>query len=150
MFESSKELTEPVSVEKVKDLAAKLWSARKLRDEKAEEAKVYAEEYRALEEAMLKVLDACELERFDTDDCTISVAARSSVRVPKGREDKEAFFDYLRERGIYDDLVTVNSQTLNAFYREEEEKAVADGAIEFSIPGLVATQYQTLQVRKKK
>lgn len=147
---SETEQTESVSVEKVKELAAKLWRARELRDEKAEEAKVYADEYRALEETMLKVLDACELERFDSEHCTISVASRSSVRVPKTREDKEAFFSYLRARGVYDDLVTVNSQTLNAYYREEEEKAVAEGAIEFSIPGLSATPYQTLQVRKRK
>ena len=75
---------------------------------------------------------------------------RTSVRMPKDNEERKAFFDYLRERGVYDELVSVSSQTLNAFYRSELELAILRGELDFTIPGLNdVLVVPKLTVRKK-
>lgn len=62
----------------------------------------------------------------------------TSVSMPKNHDDREAFFNYLRERGVYDTYITVNSQSLNAFYKVEREEAEKRGEdmVLFHIPGL--------------
>ncbi len=64
------------------------------------------------------------------------MVSRTSVKTPKSPEDRAAFFDYLKNRGLFDDLITVNSQTLNAFYREELKNARENGQMDIDIPGL--------------
>jgi len=74
---------------------------------------------------------------------------KSSVKVPKDPESKALFFEYLESKGIKDDLLTVNSMTLNSFYKAEKEAAMAAGCEEFTIPGLEApTAFFQLQMRK--
>lgn len=74
---------------------------------------------------------------------------KSSVKVPKDPEAKALFFKYLESKGIKDDILTVNSNTLNSFYKAEKEAAIAAGCEEFSMPGLEApTAYFQLQMRR--
>jgi hypothetical protein len=68
-----------------------------------------------------------------------------TCKVPKETSDREAFFGYLKERGVYEDLITVNSATLNAFYKGEVE-SYGD---EFEIPGIIKSEpYARVSMRK--
>lgn len=64
-----------------------------------------------------------------------SVTQRTSVRLPQGDE-KEKFFTYLKEKGIFEDMVHMNSQTLNSFYKAEMESHLADGDVTWEMPGV--------------
>jgi len=77
---------------------------------------------------------------------------RLTVTLPKTPEDRESFFKYLRDKGLFEDLVTVNSQTLNAFYKKEFEAAAQEGrAVGFKIPGISEPKtVVNLNVRKGK
>lgn len=71
-----------------------------------------------------------------------------SVKVPKLPEERDAFFQYLREKGIFEELITVNSRTLNAFYNAEKAAAIESGADQFSMPGIGATTpYETVEFK---
>lgn len=82
----------------------------------------------------------------------VSLVQRMSVALPKTPEEKSAFYTFLKERNIFDEMITVNSQTLNAFYKREFDQAAQEGrSIGFRIPGLpehkIAT---TLSIRRGK
>lgn len=86
---------------------------------------------------------------YDSELGKIILTTRFSVTVPKGDE-KERFFTYLKDRGIFEDMATVNSQTLNAWYRSEMDQAKENGDFDFQIPGIKEPMaYEQLQLRKK-
>lgn len=58
------------------------------------------------------------------------------VSMPKEPEAKEAFFGYLKEKGLFEDLATINHNTLNSFYKQEAQAAAEEGNLGFVIPGL--------------
>jgi hypothetical protein len=64
---------------------------------------------------------------FRTPLATVSLKKRTSFKTPKDEADREAFFSQLKELGVYDSMVTVNSATLNAFLKAEYEAAEARG-----------------------
>ena len=67
---------------------------------------------------------------------TFNVVNRFTYKIPRTPEAKEKFFTYLKGLGVYDDLINVNSQTLNAFCKEQMEKARDAQDFNFTVPGL--------------
>lgn len=61
---------------------------------------------------------------------------RWSYKTPKTDDAKEAFYNYLRSKGLFDSMISVNSQTLNSFCKKEMEAAKEAGDLDFEIPGL--------------
>lgn len=105
-------------------------------------------EVEALEYQVMKLMEVTGLDRFDTADTTVTVKEKQSVKVPKDHH-KLAFFRYLKDQGVFEDMATINSNTLNSWYRNEIETRRAKGLDEH-IPGLeeVSTYYQ-LSVRAR-
>lgn len=115
------------------ELIAKLRSE----EEAASRAKKeITEQLEAAEAQMMEWLAASNLTTFSAPSGKIVVAYRTSVRTPKLPEDREAFFTYLKNRGLYDSMISVNSSSINSLYKEELEEAKARGEADFSIPGI--------------
>ena len=136
----------------MKEFESLIEQAYKLKNEK-EAFEAQAEAIGAvLTEAQTKLLtfmEQFEKTSYKSRYGNIIRVQKSSVKVPKDPEAKALFFAYLDSKGIKDDILTVNSQTLNSFYKAEKESAIAAGAEEFSMPGLEApTAYFQLQMRK--
>lgn len=101
-------------------------------------------------ESIKRTLEAGGLESFISRSCTVSVQQKTSVKVPKSPEQREAFFGYLKEAGAFDDLITVNSQTLNSWYNAEKETHDKENPEPFAVPGLDdVSEYTTLSIRKR-
>lgn len=80
---------------------------------------------------------------------TAFVSTRFTYKVPKTPEERAAFFDYLKKKGVYEGMVTVHSQTLNSWARAELDAAITEGATDFKVPGLGdPSMYETLNIRK--
>lgn len=89
-----------------------------------------------------------EKSSYDSSFGKIVIQKRFSVRQPKDPEEREKFFNYLREKGLFEDMVSVNSMTLNAYYKQELETARQEGNFDFAIPGLsepTVVEYVTLR-----
>lgn len=72
-----------------------------------------------------------------------------SVSMPKDPDAKARFFRYIKERNLFEDLVTVHHQTLNSFYNAELEAAKETGDIDFGIPGIDEPKtYEIVAFRK--
>lgn len=96
-------------------------------------------------------LDELEREIYQSPFGTISVKQEWRFNLPQTDEDKMAFFDYLRGKGLYDKYATVHSAAYNAFCKAEWEIAKAEGrGMEFKLPGVPEPKlYKKLGTRKK-
>jgi hypothetical protein len=136
----------------MKDFESLIEQAYKLKAEKEEfesKAEAVGATLTELQTKLLAYMEQFDKTSYKSKFGNIIRAQKSSVKVPKDPEAKALFFKYLESKGIKDDILTVNSQTLNSFYKAERDAAIAAGAEEFSIPGLEApTAYFQLQMRK--
>lgn len=93
------------------------------------------------------------LEKSSYDSAVGKVVAKDifTVSSPKTPEAREKFFAYLKEKGVFDDLISINSKTLNAFYKAEKKIADENQQLEFNIPGLDEPYYKrTISLTRKK
>lgn len=137
----------------VKELTQDLWQLRETKEDVKKDLESLQRRIDEIEGKLISILDAADMDRFDGDDCTVYLQEKTSVRIPKDPEAKREFFDYLKHRGedLFSSMVTVNSQTLNAWYREQEQLALERGELELRIPGLgEPSRYQQLSVRKRR
>lgn len=108
-----------------------------------------------LAELEAKILD--ELTRLDKQsyksNCgTVVRQNRYSVQTPKTIEDKAALFSWLKDRGeeVYYQYVGVNSQQLNALYKQELEIAKEEGNLDFALPGVKEPTLMVSLARRKR
>jgi hypothetical protein len=74
---------------------------------------------------------------------------RFTVPVPKTIEQKKQFGKYLQEKGIFWELMSVNSATLNSFHKTELEAAISRGDVDFKLPGIGDPSHiRTLNIKK--
>jgi len=106
----------------------------------------------SLSELEHKVITHLEVLGKKTHACalgTLSRKVRFSYKVPKEPGQREAFFAYLKEKQVFEGLITVHANTLNAFCDAEINAAVNRGDSDFVVPGLgEPTSYTTLAARK--
>jgi hypothetical protein len=81
----------------------------------------------------------------------VSISTKMSVKVPKSPEEKQAFFNWIREHegeDAYHAYMTVNSNTLNSFFNRKNEEYAERGEI-LNIDGLEQpTEYKKLSLTK--
>lgn len=134
--------------------------AREIRDRRkdvAEKKAVYTDAYHELEEkeaTAIRILGELKKSSYKSEFGTIVRVEKKRVSLPETPEDKEAFIAYLKERGEFERMITFNSNTLNSFYKQEEEVAKESGdpmdALNFSIPGIKEpTIREEIQFRSK-
>ena len=133
-------------------------AVKKLRDAKLK----YDEAVATKNESYARYQDAQEatmalLKRAGKDEYTVkgfgkvSIKEELSVKTPKSPEEKEAFFNWIKDTmgdDAYFSYMTVNSNSLNSLYKQKVEEAGARGEI-LDVPGLEApTSYTKLSLRK--
>jgi hypothetical protein len=123
----------------ISDLKNKVEECFRLKKEKEDLEDLVAKTSKLLEQKkkeILDVLDQSGLDGFDVPELgKVYTRVTTNVSMPKDPDKKKEFMDYLKQKELTD-FLTVNHQTLNAWYREELDKAVEIGNDSFSIPGL--------------
>lgn len=146
----TKELSES-SLKNFEELSKHAFALRK---EVEEEQALVDEKKKTLVELQLKMqamLEEAGLDSFKSSEGTIYIQERTSFKVPIEAEKREAFFNYLRSKGAFDSLVTVNYQTLNSYCKQEFENAIKNGDVNFKVPGLdEPTLFREIRMRKGK
>lgn len=127
-----------------------LFDERAKLDELEAAAKNQSGKVEALKAKIIAHMEAAGLEKFAVAGLgTVFTTDRFTVTVPKDGEARDAFFGYLKSRGIFEELITVNSQTLNAFYKRCLDEAVEKGNPDFKVPGIGEPKHvRTLGMRK--
>jgi len=109
---------------------------RAKKDELDKEVKDVSEQLEEYKAKILSYLEHYEKTKYIAAGYTFYIQERFPVKMPQDLEKKETFFSFLKDRGIYNELITVNSQTLNSFYSKEMEKAIEEGNVDFKVPGI--------------
>lgn len=113
------------------------------------EEKSLKEKYTAACAEILKTLELMGLDSIKAHGYTFFKEVKSSVQTPKTVEAKKQLFEFLESKGIFMEMVSVNSQTLNSLYKSLADEALQAGNIDFTLPGVEApTPYTTLKLRK--
>jgi len=110
------------------------------------------EELEAIEQKLVEALDEVGKDSYKSESGTVTRVNKWRVNLPQG-EDKLKFFEFLKERNLFEGMATVNSNSLNAFFMEEWENAKKGdpmAALNFSLPGIGEPKaYKTLSFRRK-
>lgn len=135
--------------ENLNDLATQYSFLSTRIEECKETEKTLQEERRSIEQKIQAYMEASELSKFSMDGLgTFYNVEKMSIRVPKG-EDKMVFFEHLKKEGSFNDLATINSMTLQGYYKSKAEEAAAKNEPLPDIPGLKEISfYKQLHLRK--
>lgn len=125
-----------LTLKEMNELVEQYATQRNLIKEKRDELKKLEDVSSAQEAAILEALQDNGLQNYRSPHGLVSVTSKTSVRLPQTPEDKEAFYNYLKSRGIFDTMISVNSMTLNSWYKAEFANAIAEGNEDFKIAGL--------------
>lgn len=136
------------------DMNKKIEALARLRDQidlvKSEASKLNSQKVE-LEDEILKDLEENDLTKFSGEMGMVSRVARFDVKFPKDDEiGKEALRNFLAEKGHFDNMWSINHQSLNAWFKAELEAAKERGVEDFDIPGLEPTDRITIQFRRAK
>lgn len=85
---------------------------------------------------LMSKLESLELDSYKGKYGTFSYRMKQGFRVPKDLQSKKMFFSFLEDKGVFDELVSVNSNTLNSWAQAEIEAAEEAGNFDFTLPGL--------------
>lgn len=125
-----------VTVEELENDVANIFELRMKKEQADAEAKhlngILIEE----QNKVMAKLEALGLESYKAKAGTFAYSMREGFRVPKDLESKKAFFDFLKDKGVYEEMISVNSMTLNSWAKAEIEAALEKGDFDFKVPGL--------------
>jgi hypothetical protein len=141
-----------LTVKEIKDAIFELRAVDLQIDALNEQLKKLNEEKSGLKAKLTLMLKECGEKNFTCELGTVTKVTDYSVNMPQG-EAKQDFFNFLRERGVFESMATVNHQTLNAYYKEQWELAKQGdpmAALNFSLPGIGEPKsFETIRFRKK-
>ena len=96
---------------------------------------------------IMDALQAQNMKGLDTEFGKFAVKVESYATI----KDRDKLYAWLKEKGIFDSLVTISAATMNSFFKQEEEKAMEAQDLDFEIPGMEATSQRTkLSITGKK
>lgn len=121
-------------------LIEKLSVLKNKKQDISDELKETNEEIRVVEEAVSTVLVENNLDKFASPSGT----AYHSVHLSTSITDKKVFHNWLKENGYYDDIVSVNSQTLKAFIKSLK----TDDTVNPEVPGIEINDFVKLNFRR--
>lgn len=139
-----------ISLEKMDELIEKAWKikqeAKELADQKTEKEK----ELQKINKEILEQLEASDKTSYDAKSCKAVRVSKFTVSIPKDPDEKAKFFSYLKKRDLFENMATVNHNTLNSFYTQELEEAERQGNLDFEIPGLGEPKLQEYLTFRKR
>lgn len=103
------------------------------------------EQLAPLTKELIEIMEAMEISRFEGSKGKINLLKIDYVNNPQTEEDKAAFFKWLKEKNLFEDMVSVHHQKLNSFYKSQLEESIEKGE-PLNIPGLEPKQ--RLEIRK--
>lgn len=104
----------------------------------------------ALESKAVQYLEDLGRDNYKSEFGTIGMREQLRWNLPAGPDKWSELFEHFKTTGIFDGMITVNSQKLNSWAKKEFEVAAEEGrGLEFSIPGLEAPKmHRSLTFRK--
>jgi len=144
------EQTNEVSLAEMDALVSALF-AKKQEIEEAEA--VVSELNKALMQIQMKLTDALKAhgrESYSHPAGRINIIQQWRYKMPQSYDGKDKLYNWLKSKGDYEGLITINANTFNAYCKREEEAHVSSGKEGlFEIPGVEPPSlFETVRVTK--
>lgn len=131
-----------MNIDEFEELLNTAYELKKEASELDAQKKKKEAELMELNRIILEEFNRLDKTSYKTNACQVIRVQKQSVKMPKDPDGRGQFFKYLKKLGCFEDLVSINHNTLNAFYKQEFEEAKRQGNFEFEIPGLEAPTLQ--------
>jgi hypothetical protein len=127
-----------VTVEQLDQLVAEIETLEIAKETKEEEVKELNKQLGALKMKATGYLKELGREEYACPRGKIVIVERWNVKSPATQECKQALFEWMKERGIYDTYATVNAQSLKSLYMAERDAAIKNGEdpVTWALPGM--------------
>jgi hypothetical protein len=140
-FEEKKELP-PIKLEEFKKLCAELFEKRREKDAIETTLTAKNTEIENLKDRLLGYFEEYGLDSFKIPGLgSVGTQTKFQVKLPVDPGAKDSFMVFMREN--HPDMLTVNHQTLNAFYNSLVESGITE------VPGLEAPKARKIITMRK-
>ena len=145
-------MSEPVTVADLDQLVEDIFQQKSKIEEMEAVTSEENKKLQALENKAVLYLEELGRDSYKSPAGSVGIQEKWRFALPKSEEDRVAFFSYLKEKGVFDQLITVNSNTYNSFVSKEWELAKESGeGLSFHIPGVPEPSlFKMLTKRKSK
>lgn len=144
-------MSDNLTMEEMSAMCAKFAELKQKKSDLEDLAAEIGKEIAALQEQIIEKFVEHEIPRFEGPFGTLSVVSSSTFKQPETTEEKLKLFEYLKEQGLYEEMVKVDSRTLSSWATKEVEAKEREGILGFIPPGLSQPhQFMKLSLRKKK
>lgn len=124
-----------VTVHALDELVMKYKTQRDRCDQLKEVLKSESVNLEGIEKSVMAILGQIGRAYFDSPFGRIAIRQKKYWSLPRTVEERQAFFNYLKEKGQFESLVSVNSQTLQGYMGDLLREAELDGKlVEFEKP----------------
>lgn len=147
----NQEPVNPSTLSEMEKLVEGLFNTKEALEQLAEQEKELQSARRDLENKIMSKLKEVGNTTYVSKFGRASIKTSLSYKIPKDIEAKKKLFEYIKSKGddVYNSLLSVNSQTLNAWAKAENQHAADNGIFPFEIPGLdEPISYETISFRK--
>ena len=134
---------------RLKELAKLIVELKDKREAAERQAKSLKAEEDQAKECLLRIMETLELESFKAQGFNFFPVNESRVSMPKEQADKQKLFSFLEEKGVLQDYLTINSQSLNSLFKTYSAEAVENGVFDFNLPGVKEPFIQTVMRMRK-
>lgn len=142
--------TAPISVQ---ELEEKIKKAFELKQQHASLTKEAADVHHDMQKLQAEIgveLDKLDKKTYQSNYGIFSKRDEPYYRLPQDDESREKFFDYLKKRGVYSTMITVNARTLQSFIAQEVAMKEDEGDFDFLPSGIELGEYRTVYSMRKK
>lgn len=138
-----------MSLQQIENMMTELVSIRDQIENLKDQEKKLNEVKSKIESQIMSELKAVGNDSYKSSLGTAYISTSFSYKMPKDEDNRTQLFDYLKKQNTFDTLITINSNTFNAWCKAEMESAKESGIFPFSIPGVdEPISYEQLRFRK--
>lgn len=140
---------EEITVDIIEKVANNCYGYKKIATELDKQKKEMTANKEEMQDLMGHIMDLLEVTSYKSKSGTITKREEPNYRLPQDDDSRKKFFAYLKEKGLYDQLITVNSRSLQSFVKQEVELAEAENNFGFLPDGIEETEYRTVYSLRK-
>jgi len=136
-----------VTLEQMNQLTEHIVKLRAEKEQLDAQVSLTNEAIKKAENQFIQYLKEAGMKNFKNEQGNFSITKRITVNQPA---DRDAFINYLKEKGEFEEMVTFNSNKLKSYVMAEIEEKAREGEVGWLPPGITKpSEFETISFRKK-
>lgn len=133
------------AIEELTGLINAWWELKEQKKDLESRAEKLGSDAAEIEGQIIAIMEANDQDDFEGANVKVYRNYETRAKV----EQTEPFYNYLKEVGVFDDLISVNARTLNKFVKDTRKAKEEEGFFDFSLPGISTYEQPKLNHRRK-